>query len=282
MGGIFTKRTKTFKFGEIDMTGIERIKKIFSTDKKIKLMTHVVGGYPDIKTCESLILLMAEKGVDMIEVQLPFSDPTADGPVIVQANHAALRAGIRTESVLKMLERMRKKVDIPLLIMSYINPIYAFGIEKIIQRAVAIGVDGFIIPDCPDDETELNLPGLCKGKGLAFIPLIAPTTVKERVVTITKQSASPFVYAVLRMGVTGRKTKLDNETIEYLRMIKDNTECFVAAGFGIKEKSQLDALIGYADCGIIGSELLRKVNSALEEKKNPVKAVGDFLDKLLE
>lgn len=264
------------------MTGIERIKRIFSTDKKIKIMTHMVGGYPDMKTCESLILLMAEKGVDMIEVQLPFSDPTADGPVIVQANHAALRAGITTESVLKMLERLRKKVDIPLLIMSYINPIYTFGVEKMVQRAVTIGVDGFIIPDCPDDETELNLPGLCKEKGLAFIPLIAPTTEKERVVTIAEQSASPFVYAVLRMGVTGRKTKLDDDTIAYLRVIKESTTCFVGGGFGIKEKAQLDALVGYADCGIIGSELLRKVNSVLEEKKDPVKAVGDFLDELLE
>ena len=264
------------------MTGIERIKKTFSTDKKIKMMTHVVGGYPDMKTCESLILLMTEKGVDMIEVQLPFSDPIADGPVIVHANHAALRAGITTESVLKMLERMREKVAIPLLLMSYINPIYTFGVEKIIRRAAAIGIDGFIIPDCPDDETELNIPGLCKEKGLAFVPLIAPTTERERVVTIAKQSASPFVYAVLRMGVTGRRTKLDDDTKEYLRMIKESTACFVSGGFGIKEKSQLDALIGYADCGIIGSELLRHINSALEEKKNPVKTVGSFLDKLID
>ena len=264
------------------MTGIERIKKIFSTDKKIKMMTHVVGGYPDMDTCESLIVLMAEKGVDMIEVQLPFSDPTADGPVIVQANHAALRTGITTESVLKMLKRMRKKVDIPLLIMSYINPVYAFGVGEMVRRAVDIGVDGFIVPDCPDDEEELNLPGLCKEKGLAFVPLIAPTTEKERVISITRQSVSPFVYAVLRMGVTGRKTELDEETTTYLKMIKESTDCFVAAGFGIKEKSQLDALVGYADCGIVGSELLRKVNYALEKKHNPVDAVGNFLDELLE
>lgn len=263
------------------MTGIERIKKIFSTGKKIKMMTHVVGGYPDMKTCESLILLMAKKGVDMIEVQLPFSDPTADGPVIVQANHAALRAGVTTESVLRMLKRMRQKVDIPLLIMSYINPIYAFGVGKMVQRAVDIGVDGFIVPDCPADEDELDLPGLCKEKGLAFVPLIAPITGKERVISVTGQSASPFVYAVLRMGVTGRKTELDDDTINYLKMIKDSTDCFVAAGFGIKEKSQLDALIGYADCGIVGSELLRKVNYALENKKRPVQAAGDFLDELL-
>jgi tryptophan synthase alpha chain len=264
------------------MTGIERIKKIFSTEKKIKIMTHVVGGYPDMKTCESLIVLMAEKGVDMIEVQLPFSDPTADGPVIVQANHAALRAGITTESVLKMLERMRKKVDIPLLIMSYINPVYAFGVGKMVQRAVDMGVDGFIVPDCPADEEELDLPGLCKEKELAFVPLIAPTTEKERVIAITKQSASPFVYAVLRMGVTGRKTELDEETISYLKMIKESSDCFVAAGFGIKEKAQLDALVGYADCGIVGSELLRKVNNALDEKEKPNEAVGKFLDKLIQ
>ncbi len=263
------------------MTGIERIEKIFASDKKIKLMTHVVGGYPDEKRCESLILAMAENGVDLIEVQLPFSDPIADGPVIVQANHKALRSGITTGTVCAMLKRVRARVDIPLLIMSYINPLYAYGIEKIVKKAVTIGVDGFIVPDCPFDEPELNLPGLCRDNNLAFVPLIAPTTSKERTAAIAKQSLSPFVYAVLRLGVTGRKTELDTETIKYLQMIKESTKRYVAAGFGIREKAQLEALTGHADCGIVGSALLGIVNTALENNQDPVVAAGEFCEELL-
>lgn len=263
------------------MTGIERIDKTFSAVKKIKVMTHVVGGYPDMETCESLIVLMAEKGVDLIEVQLPFSDPIADGPVIVQANHMALRADTTTKSVLQMIEHIRNKVDIPLLIMSYINPLYAFGIEKIVKKAVGIGVDGFIVPDCPPEEPEINLPGICTENGLAFVPLITPSTSKERTIHIIKQSSSPFVYAVLRFGVTGRKTVLGEKSIKYLKMVKESTGRFVAAGFGVREKAQLDALTGHADCAVVGSALLRIVNSALEKKDDPVKATGNFLDNLL-
>ena len=263
------------------MTGIERITNVFAADKTIKVMTHVVGGYPSLEVCEALIGTMAENGVDLIEVQLPFSDPTADGPVIVQANHHALQNGITTDMVLAMLAKIRRQVDIPLLIMSYINPLYAFGISEIVARAVAIGVDGFIVPDCPLDEPELGLPGLCAKNKCAFVPLIAPTTTPERMKDIVAKSISPFVYAVLRMGVTGRKTALDQATIDYLHLIKETTGRYVAAGFGIREKAQLEALTGYADCGIVGSALLQKVNEALDTKKNPVNALGVFLDNLM-
>jgi len=263
------------------MTGIDRIAKTFKTGKKIKIMTHVVGGYPSIETSESLICTMAGKGVDLVEVQLPFSDPIADGPVIVQANHSALQAGITTGMVLEMIERVRSKVTIPLLIMSYINPLYAYGLKEIVDRAVAIGVDGFIVPDCPLDEPELDLPGLCSKNNLAFVPLIAPTTTKERMKVITQQSISPFVYAVLRLGVTGRKTEMDKETKTYLNQIKEQTGRYVAAGFGIREKAQVEVLAGYADCGIVGSELLRRVNGALACNTDPVEAVSRFLDELV-
>jgi tryptophan synthase alpha chain len=264
----------------VNMTGIERIQKRFSTDKEIKIMTHVVGGYPDMQTCESIIKLMAKKGVDLIEVQLPFSDPIADGPVIVHANHEALKAGVTTESVLGMLEGVRKKVDIPLLIMSYINPLFAYGIESFVARIKEIGLDGVIIPDCPPEEEEMNLPDKCNDEGLAFVPLIAPTTTKERMVYLVKKSLSPFVYAVLRLGVTGRKTELDKDTVSYLKLVKESTRRFIAAGFGIREKDQLKALIGHVECGIIGSALLKAVNRAIDEGGDPLKAVDDFLSRL--
>lgn len=262
------------------MTGIERIEKVFSTGKKIKMMTHVVGGYPDMQTCESLVLLMAEKGIDMVEIQLPFSDPLADGPIIVQANHHALRAGVKTDAVMEMIEGLRGKVDIPLLIMSYINPVYAYGVEAFVQKALSAGVDGFIIPDCPPEEPELGIPGLCKKNNLAFVPLIAPSTSKERMKFVVRDTDSPFVYAVLRLGVTGRKTQLDEEIVTYLNTIKEVTGRYIAGGFGIREKSQLDALAGHVECGVVGSALLRVIDEANAQKRDPLAAASDFLNKL--
>lgn len=259
------------------MTGIERIEKIFSSDKKMKIMTHVVGGYPNMQLCESMLLLMAEKGVDLIEIQLPFSDPIADGPVIVQANHRALNSGVTTKSVFTMLENVRQWVDIPLLIMSYINPLFTFGIERFVERVKEIGLDGLIIPDCPPEDTEMLLPEKCNDAGLAFVPLIAPTTTKERMTFLVKKSLSPFVYAVLRLGVTGRKTELDIDTVNYLKLIRETTKRYIAAGFGIREKDQLDAMNGHVECGIIGSALLKVVNSTLDNEGDPLKAVDDFL-----
>ena len=263
------------------MNGIERIRETFKKKKKLKIMTHVIGGYPDLEVCENIIFIMVQKGVDLIEVQLPFSDPIADGPIIVQANHRALKNGITTESVFTLLKRVRKTVSIPLLIMSYLNPLYSFGIEKVVRKAQSIGLDGFIVPDCPMEETELRLPELCHNNGLAFIPLITPSTSKERVFKISRYCDSPFVYATLRFGVTGRKTVLDNNTIEYLEMIKTITKGYVAAGFGIKDKLQLNALSGHADCGIVGSALIQKIGNSLEKGKDPVSAAKKFLDELL-
>ncbi len=262
------------------MTGIERIKNRFSTNKKIKLMTHVVGGYPDLETCKAMILTMVKRGVDLIEIQLPFSDPIADGPIIVNANHKALKANVTTKSVLKLVEEIREQIDIPLLIMSYLNPLYAYGIESFLEKVKTIGIDGLIVPDCPLEEIELNIPQKCNDLGLAFVPLIAPTTSQKRMITIAENCSSPFVYAVLRLGVTGKKTNLDRETKEYLKLVKENTKRFVAAGFGIKEKAQLDALIGHVDCGIIGSAILRIVDLSLKNNQDPVQAVDQFLSKL--
>ncbi|MGD9200604.1 MAG: tryptophan synthase subunit alpha [Chitinispirillia bacterium] len=263
------------------MNGMERIRETFIKKKKLKVMTHVIGGYPDLEMCENIIYLMAQKGVDLIEIQLPFSDPIADGPVIVQANHHALKKGVSTESVFTMLKRVRKTVSIPLLIMSYLNPLYSFGIEKVIRRVQSIGLDGFIVPDCPIEETELRFPELCRKNGLAFVPLITPATGKERIFQISQYCDSPFVYAVLRFGVTGRKTMLDNNTVEYLEMIKTITKRYVAAGFGIRDSLQLNALSEKADCGVVGSALIQKISHSLEEGSDPVLTVKKFLDELL-
>lgn len=260
------------------MTGIQRIEQTFKKDKKIRLMTHVVGGYPDLAACAEIICLMAAKGADLIEVQLPFSDPIADGPVIVQANHYALKNGITTDAVLDMLRLVREKIDTPLLIMSYLNPVFVYGTEAFLSRMIDTGLDGLIVPDYPMEDPMMQLAQKCNRHNLALVPLIAPTTGRERVASITRQVLSPFVYAVLRLGVTGRKTELDEKSIAYLRMIREVSGKYVAGGFGIRTKEQVAALCEHADCAIIGSALLAEVIKAVQQKNDPVRAVERFLN----
>lgn len=261
------------------MNGIERIEKVFAKPG-MKLMTHVVGGYPDLATSERVVLAMTKNGADLIEVQLPFSDPSADGPAIVHANYGALAAGIKTADVLAMIARIRKQTDVPLLVMSYLNPVVAYGEKKIIDELLSIGADGFIIPDCPVEERESSFIGMCNEASLAFVPLVAPSTSPERMSELAASSRSPFVYAVLRLGVTGRKTELGTEELSYLESVKKNTGRHVAAGFGIADKSQIDALSGHAGCAIIGSEITRRIGQAFDGKKDAAAEIASFMKTL--
>jgi len=238
------------------MRGIDRIASAFSAKAGIKLMTHAVVGYPDLPTSERILRAMADSGADFIEAQLPFSDPVADGPSIVEANHVALRAGSRTAACLGLLARLRGTTSVPILIMAYLNTLLAQGIEEIVRRIADIGLDGLIVPDWPDDEPEFGLGETCAEAGLALVPLIAPSTSLERASALASASASPFVYAVTRLGVTGRRTEFETEALERLASLRAGTGRFVAAGFGIRERAQVGLLEGYADCAIVGTALV--------------------------
>ncbi|MEI6386432.1 MAG: tryptophan synthase subunit alpha [Spirochaetota bacterium] len=257
------------------MTGIDRITRSFEGLRgRVGLMTHAVVGYPDLPASARILRVMASSGAAFIEAQLPFSDPTADGPSIVQANHAALRAGTTTFSSLEILSSLRKDTDIPILIMSYLNPLLAFGIDAILDRAAKEGFDGFIVPDYPDDEPELDLEAKCAARGLALVPLIAPATSLIRARALAAASSSPFVYAVTRLGVTGRKTELAEEALARLRELRQATGRWIAAGFGIRESSQVEALTGWADCAIVGSALIDAIGEALAQGVDPAAAVA--------
>lgn len=258
------------------MNGIERIEHAFSGGG-IKLMTHVVGGYPDIATSERIVCAMADNGADLIEVQLPFSDPSADGPAIVYANYGALEAGVKTKDVLAMIARVRKKTNVPLLVMSYLNPIVAYGVGRMIADVMDAGADGFIVPDCPIEEKESGFIAKCNAASLAFVPLVAPSTSPERMSELAAVTVSPFVYAVLRLGVTGRKTELGADAFSYLDTVRSRTGRRVAAGFGIAEKGQIAALGTHADCAVIGSEITRRIGRAVQEKKDPAEEIAAFM-----
>lgn len=264
------------------MKGIERIARAFDHRSSVGLMTHVVGGYPDPATSRVLLQQMIASGVTLIEVQLPFSDPSADGPLIVEANRVALDAGTTTEAVLTIMEELRRETQIPLLVMSYINPLLAYGIDRLIERMLKAKLDGFIIPDLPLDEGDPDLLKRCNDAGLAFVPLIAPSTSPERMAELAQSSLSPIVYTVLRLGVTGRKTELDPTTLDYLRQVKKKTGKIVAAGFGLRSREQLDALGNEIDCGVVGSAVLQKVKEATAQKVNPLFYTAPLLDALLD
>jgi tryptophan synthase alpha chain len=262
------------------MTGIERLTRTFGKDKRIKLMAHAVCGFPDVQTSRRILDAMAESGADIIEAQLPFSDPSADGPSIVEANYSALRAGSRTETCLASLEGLRRTSELPILVMSYLNPLLAFGIEALVERAAKSGLDGFIVPDYPDDEPELDLAEKCTSAGLALVPLITPTTSIKRAEELAAATNSPFLYVVLRLGVTGRKTELDSSSFERLATLKASTGKYIAAGFGIRERAQIEALSGVADCAIVGSALVDAARIAAAEGRDPALAVGSLVRQL--
>jgi tryptophan synthase alpha chain len=237
-------------------------------------MAHAVCGYPDGPVSERLLRALVGAGADIVEAQLPFSDPSADGFSIVEANHAALRSGSRTAACLDSLEALRRETEAPILVMSYLNPILAYGIEALLDRCVRSGLDGLIVPDYPDDEGELALAEKCAAAGLALVPLIAPTTSLERAALLAAATASSLLYVVLRLGVTGRKTQLDEASLERLAALRERTGKRLAAGFGIRDKEQVEALRGYADCAIVGSVLVDAARKAVDAGSDPALAVG--------
>jgi tryptophan synthase alpha chain len=262
------------------MRGIDRITACFEGSDRIRIMAHAVCGYPDMAGSEKILAAMASSGADLIEAQLPFSDPSADGASIVEANHVSLRAGSRSEACLAALAKLRSGTEAPILVMSYLNPLLAYGLDELVARLAGAGLDGLIVPDYPDDEEELALAEKCAAAGLALVPLIAPTTSLERAAALAAASASPFIYVVLRLGVTGRKTVLDSASLERLAALKKACGKFIAAGFGIRERGQVEALAGSADCAIVGSALVDAARAALAAGRDPAEAVGASLRSL--
>jgi tryptophan synthase alpha chain len=259
--------------------GIARIKHSFEKNDSIKLMTHIISGFPNLDESERIVHAMARAGADLVEVQIPFSDPTADGPVIVGANVDALATGVSTKDVLAMMKRLSHDCDIPILAMTYLNPVFAFGVERFIETIAASGVSGVIIPDCPPEE-DLGLIGLSNKARIAFVPLIAPSTSQERMRYLGSVSDSPFVYTVMRLGVTGKKTEVGDDVARYCSTVKKNSGRFVAAGFGIRDRGQVVSLQGMADCAIVGSAVTEAVRKAHDAGTSAAEAASRLVTKL--
>jgi len=237
--------------------------------RKILLMTHLVLGYPSFETNRAVIDRMVENGVDLIEMQIPFSEPMADGPVILKANQTAIENGAKVRDCLDFAAEITATYPISFLFMTYYNIIFKYGETVFLEKEKSIGIKGCIVPDLPPEEGSgyLNKAKEC---GVAPIQIFAPTSTDHRMRVLADHGGG-FIYCVARRGVTGKKTRFDTEFNTYLARCRQVTGLPLAVGFGIREKADIDSLLGKADIAVIGTETIRLV-----EQKG-VDAVGPFI-----
>lgn len=233
---------------------MSNIKRAFDHGKAF--IAFITCGDPDLDTTEKLIASIAEAGADLIELGIPFSDPTAEGPVIQSANIRALSGGVTTDKIFNMVRRVRKNVTIPMVFMTYANVVFSYGTERFIRTAAETGMDGLILPDVPFEEKE-DFAAACKLYGLDLISLIAPTS-KERISMIAKESDG-FVYCVSSLGVTGMRGEITSDIGSMVRMVRNVTSNPVAVGFGISTPEQAAEIAGKSDGVIVGSAIVKLI-----------------------
>jgi tryptophan synthase alpha chain len=236
---------------------------------ELLLMTHIVLGYPSFEVGLELVGTMVQAGVDLVELQIPFSEPIADGPVILRANQAALARGSTVERCLEFAAEVARAHPIPFLIMSYYNPIYRHGVGRFVERMQEAGLPGAIVPDLPPEEGSEYLAAMAAAE-LAPIFIFSPYTRAERMREIGHH-ARGFVYCVARQGVTGAETRFSAELDAYLARCRAATDLPLALGFGVKGPDDIDFLRGRVDIAVVGSETLRVLDLG------GVGAVGPFV-----
>lgn len=259
------------------MTGTERIAEAFESaranGRQAALMPYLMGGFPDLERSRQVGIAYAEGGADLVELGVPFSDPLADGPVIHAAATSALRAGATVPRVLEVARSISQHV--PVIAMCYANPILARGVERFADALVQAGVSGLIVPDLPLEEAPVVLEA-CDARGLALVPLVAPTTPEARLARIGAQ-ARGFLYAVSLTGTTGERAALDGGLQAIVSRAAAHTEVPVAVGFGIATPEQaISAAQAGADGVIVGSRLVRAAGEAGDPAAAVRELVADF------
>lgn len=228
-------------------------------------------GDPDLETTEKLIGAMAEAGADLIELGIPFSDPTAEGPVIQDANLRALSAGTTTDKIFDMVRRVRKTISIPMVFMTYANVIFSYGADRFLQTAAEIGMNGIIVPDVPFEEKQEFEP-LCQKYGLAQISMIAPTS-HDRIRAIAEQ-ANGFLYCVSSLGVTGTRSSITTDISAMVKLVKEVKDIPCAVGFGISTPEQAESMCRQADGAIVGSAIVKLI---AQYGRDSVQPVADYV-----
>ncbi|MBU4186389.1 MAG: tryptophan synthase subunit alpha [Proteobacteria bacterium] len=238
-------------------------------DKGILLMTHIVLGYPSFEDCFKIIETMVNAGVDLMELQIPFSEPIADGPVILHANQESLAGGSTVKKCLDFAQNVTQSFDIPFLFMSYYNILFKYGVDKFAAAMADRSMKGAIVPDLPPEEGRDYLDAM-KKYYLDPIFIFSPTTPDERMNYLASFGRG-FIYCVARKGVTGLETDFSGHLEKYLERCRRATDLPLALGFGVKDKNDIDFLKGKTDIAVIGSQTIRLV------EKEGVGAVGEFI-----
>lgn len=228
-------------------------------------------GDPDLETTEKLIGAIAEAGADLIELGIPFSDPTAEGPVIQDANLRALSVGTTTDKIFDMVRRVRQTVSIPMVFMTYANVIFSYGADRFLKTAAEIGMNGIIVPDVPFEEKQEFEP-MCQKYGLDQISMIAPTS-HDRIRAIAEQ-ANGFLYCVSSLGVTGTRTAITTDIGAMVKLVKEVKDIPCAVGFGISTPEQAESMCRQADGAIVGSAI---VNLIAQYGRDSVQPVADYV-----
>ena len=255
---------------------MSRIREAFANGKAF--IPFITCGDPDLETTKAVVRAAVENGADLIELGIPFSDPTAEGPVIQGANLRALRGGVTTDKIFDMVRELRQDVKVPMVFMTYANVVYSYGTERFVKMSAQVGMDGIILPDVPFEEKEDFAP-VCSRYGLDLISLIAPTSA-DRIAMIARE-ASGFIYIVSSLGVTGVRSEITTDIAGLVRIVRENTDVPCAVGFGISTPEQAAKMAGYSDGAIIGSAIIRILEKYGKEAAGPVgeyvKSITDAL-----
>ncbi len=231
---------------------MSNIQKAFEKGKAF--IAFLTCGDPDLQTTAAAVRAAVEGGADLIELGIPFSDPTAEGPVIQGANLRALQGGITTDQIFTFVQEIRQDVKVPLVFMTYANVVFSYGAERFISTCQAIGIDGLILPDLPFEEKEEFQP-LCTQYGLDLISLIAPTS-RERIARIARD-ATGFLYLVSSLGVTGTRSEITTDLASIVEVVRQNTDLPCAIGFGISTPDQAGQMAALSDGVIVGSAIVK-------------------------
>ena len=248
---------------------LERSIRAVRAKKEILLMTHLVLGYPSFDSNRAVIQQMVDSGVDLIEMQIPFSEPMADGPVILRANQESLAKGVKVWQCLDFAAEITEAYDIPFLFMTYYNIIFKYGLEQFFQKAREIGIKGLIVPDLPPEEGNGYFE-LARDLDIAPIQIFSPTSTDERMHYLAEHGEG-FVYCVARKGVTGEQSTFTEAFQQYLGRCRQATKLPLAVGFGISRREDVAFLTGQADIAVLGTATIKLIEEQGEA------AVGSFI-----
>jgi len=248
---------------------MSNIKDAFANGKAF--IAFITCGDPDIETTKKAVKEMVRNGADLIELGIPFSDPTAEGPVIQAADVRALKNGITTDKIFDMVREIRKDIKVPIVFMTYANVVFSYDSEKFISICRDIGIDGLILPDVPFEEKDEFDP-ICRKYGLDLISLIAPTS-EDRISMIAKE-AKGFVYIVSSLGVTGTRTEITTDIGSMVKLVRKSTDIPCAVGFGISKPEQAAKMADLSDGVIVGSAIIKIV---AEEGRDSISHIGEYV-----